>query len=112
MLSLQGKPPVTDENPLYADFNNIADLNYLEIPILGKLGWGDTWRFYVEAGPYFGFLINSTQTTEGESLIYLDAEASDPLFVSNPGHNPEDPSTGPLWVPLPPQNFDAETDTK
>lgn len=111
LLSLQGKPPITDENPMYADFNNIADLNYLEIPLLGKLGWGETWRFYVEAGPYFGFLINSTQTTEGESLIYLDSGASDPLYVINPGHNPEDPSTGPLWVPLPPQNFDAETDT-
>ena len=112
LLSLQGKPPISDINPLYANFNNISDLNYLEIPVLGKLGWGSTWRFYVEAGPYAGFLINSTQTTEGESLIYLDADAMDPLFVINPFHNPADPSTGPLWVQLPPQNFDAETDTK
>jgi hypothetical protein len=112
MLSLQGKDPVTDEDPLYADFTNIADLNYLEIPLLGKLGWGETWRFYVEAGPYFGFLIKSTQTTEGNSLIYLDSEATDPLYVYNPNFNPDDPSGGPLWVPLPPQDFDAETDTK
>jgi hypothetical protein len=112
MLSLQGKAPVSDLNPLYGNFNNIAELNYLEIPILGKLGWGKTWRFYVEAGPYVGFLLNSNQITEGESIIYLDAAASDPLYVINPFHNPGNPSTGPLWVPLPPQNFDAETDTK
>ena len=40
MLSLQGKDPVTDSNPMYADFNNVSDLNYIEIPVLGKLGWG------------------------------------------------------------------------
>jgi len=112
LLSLQGKAPVSDLNPLYGNFNNIAELNYLEIPILGKLGWGKSWRFYVEAGPYVGFLLNSKQITEGESIIYLDAAASDPLYVINPFHNPSDPATGPLWVPLPPQNFDAETDTK
>ena len=41
LLSLQGKDPVTDENPMYADFSNSFELNYLEIPILGKLGWGN-----------------------------------------------------------------------
>jgi len=112
LLQLQGKPPVTDEDPLYADFSNIAELNYLEIPILAKLGWGETWRFYAEAGVYFGFLVKSTNITEGESIIYLDAEASDPLYVANPNYDPGDPNSGPLWVPLPPQEFDAETDTK
>ena len=110
LLSLQGKDPITDENPMYADFSNEISLNYLEIPILGKLGWGETWRFYVEAGPYIGFLLNATQDSSGESLIYLDAEKSDPLVVINPNHNPADPSTGPLWVPVPPQNFESETD--
>lgn len=112
LLSLQGKPPVNDLNPLYAEFSNTSDLNYLEIPILGKLGWGETWRFYVEAGPYMGFLLSSNQITSGNSTIYTDAATKDPLFVINPLHNPADPATGPLWVPLPPQNFDAETDTK
>lgn len=112
LLSLQGKDPKTAENPLWADFSNSFDLNYLEIPILGKLGWGETWRFYVEAGPYIGFLINATSDSSGDSLIYLDGEASEPLIVINPNHNPADPSTGPLWVPVPPQNFDAETDIK
>jgi len=112
MLFLQGKDPVNDLNPLYADFTNISDLNYIEIPIMGKLGWGETWRFYVEAGPYIGFLLSSTQTTSGTSLITLDAAGQDPLIVANPNYNPSDPSTGPLWVPVPPQSFDAETDTK
>ena len=112
MLSLQGKGPVTDTEPMYADFNNVAELNYIEIPILGKLGWGKTWRWYVEAGPYIGFLINSTQKTSGTSLITLDAEGRDPLIVFNPNYNPADPSAGPIWVPVPPQSFDEETDTR
>jgi len=112
VLSLQGKDPVTDSNPMYADFKNVSDLNYLEIPILGKLGWGDTWRFYVEAGPYIGFLLSSNQTTSGTSLITLDAEGKDPLVVINPNFDPANPSSGPLWVPVPPQSFDAETNTK
>ncbi len=112
MLSLQGKDPVDDLNPLYADFNNISDLNYIEIPIMGKLGWGETWRFYVEAGPYIGFLVNASQNTSGTSLITLDAAGQDPLIVANPNYDPSNPSSGPLWVPVPPQSFDAETDTK
>jgi len=112
MLSLQGKDPVTDSNPMYADFNNVSDLNYIEIPILGKLGWGETWRWYVEAGPYIGFIVNATQNTSGTSLITLDAEGRDPLIVFNPNYDPSDPSSGPLKVPVPPQSFDAETSTR
>lgn len=112
MLHLQGKDPVSDTNPLYADFKNVSELRYIEIPLLGKLGWGDTWRFYVEAGPYVGFLVSSKQITSGTSLITLDSEGRDPLRVLNPIHDPTDSSTGPLWVPVPPQDFDADTDTK
>ncbi|MGI9531250.1 porin family protein [Lutimonas sp.] len=112
MLALQGNDPVTDDNPMYADFKNESDLNYLEIPILAKLGWGETWRFYVEAGPYIGFLLSSDQTTSGTSIITLDAERRNPLMVLNPNFDPGVPENGPAWVPLPPQDFDAETDTK
>lgn len=111
MLSLQGKGPVSDSEPMYADFKNVSDLNYIEIPVMGKLGWGDTWRFYVEAGPYIGFLVSSDQTTSGTSLITLDAAGKDPLVVINPNFD-GNPSNGPLWVPVPPQSFDAETNTK
>ena len=34
------------------------------------------------------------------------------MIVINPNHNPADPSTGPLWVPVPPQSFDADTSIK
>jgi len=112
MLALQGKDPVSDTNPMYADFTNESDLNYIEIPILGKLGWGETWRFYVEAGPYVGFLVSSTQRTSGTSLITLDEQRTDPLTILNPNYVPGDPTSGPPWVPLPPQSFDADTDTK
>lgn len=112
MLALQGNDPVSDDNPMYADFKNESDLNYIEIPILAKIGWGETWRFYVEAGPYVGFLVSSTQITSGTSLITLDAAGTNPLRVLNPNFEPGNPAGGPAWVPLPPQSFDAETDTK
>lgn len=112
LLALQGKDAVTDSNPMYADFNNVSDLNYIEIPVLGKLGWGDTWRWYVEAGPYIGFLVKATQKTSGTSLITLDAAGLDPLYVINPNYDPSDPGSGPVWVPVPPQSFDAETSAR
>ena len=49
LIQAQGGTPVNDSNPLYADFNNISELEYLEVPILAKYGWGSDWRFYITA---------------------------------------------------------------
>jgi len=84
----------------YANFENVSNPNYLEIPILIKYGWGETWRFYVNAGPYFGFLVNAKQKTSGSSPIFLDAEGQTAI------PNPIDPGS-PLIA-----SFDAETDIK
>ena len=112
IIMAQGGQPITDSNPLYADFNNVSDLNYLEIPILAKLGWGKDWRFYVELGPYVGFLLSADQRTSGESAFYLDADGRNTLKVPNPFHDPQNPATGPPFVDLPPQSFDEVTDVK
>ncbi len=107
-----GGEPITDENPLYADYTSEADLNYLEIPILAKFSWGEEWRFFVNGGPYVGYLLSSSQITSGESQIYLDAEGNQPLQVPNPLYDPDNPGNQLPYIELPPKSFHADTDTK
>lgn len=105
----QGVQPVTMLPPLlsqmlppgtmlYADFDNESVLNYLEVPATVKFTWGSTFKYYINAGPYIGFLLNSTQKTEGNSKLYFDKGSTQPVFIQG--------------QPLPPQSFNAETDIK
>ncbi len=107
-----GMQPVTDPPPqlvqmlppgtkLYANFKNEAILNYFEIPVMLKLKVGEgtgKFHYYVDLGPYIGFLLNAHQKTSGTSQFYLDKAGTMPLTV---GGNP-----------LPAQSFDANTDVK
>jgi len=83
---------------LYANYNSEAKLNYLMIPVLAKFGWNlgksSPWRFYVDAGPFAGFLLNAHQVTSGTSNVYSDPAGTQAL----PG--------------LPAQNFAGNTDIK
>ncbi len=85
-----------DGTYLYADFNNEATLNYLEIPLMGKLEWGNKLKYYANAGPYIGILLNAEQKTSGNSPFYLDKYGTMPLTIQD--------------QPLPPQPFDATTE--
>jgi len=73
--------PVPPGVNLYADFENEAILNYLEIPLLAmyKIHLSDIFNIYGEFGPYFGILINAKSRTSGTSSIYLDKEGNIPL---------------------------------
>jgi hypothetical protein len=84
---------------LYADFNNESILDYLEVPVLAGLTWGEKPRFFINAGPYIGFLIRAKTITGGMSTLYLD-DVGTPLVVP------------PDYQPLPPFSFDATTDSK
>ncbi|OQY96578.1 MAG: hypothetical protein B6D37_01735 [Sphingobacteriales bacterium UTBCD1] len=107
-----GMQPVTNLPPqlasmlqpgqlVYAVFDNTSVLNYLEIPVMVKMEWGNSLHFYVNLGPYAGFLLNSYQKTNGNSRLYLDKGGSMPIpDPSNPGQ------------PLPPMPFNAKTDVK
>lgn len=68
---------------LYANYKSEAKLNYLLIPVLAKFGWGlgagSPWRIYAEAGPYLGFLLSAKQVTSGNSNLYADGAATEPL---------------------------------
>ena len=112
LAMLQGRGPVTNADPLYAIFDSETQLEYLEIPVMGKLGWGNDWRFYVEAGPYIGFLLSAKQITGGDSQFYLDSDGRTPLGFPNPFYDPNDPSFGPPFIPIASRSFEAETSTK
>jgi hypothetical protein len=88
-----GLPPLPDGMYYYADFHNETILNYLEFPVQARLTFGTKWRFFLNAGPYVGILLNAKAVTSGSSDIFLDAEGTQPI---TPG-------------PVP---FDAETDVK
>lgn len=81
---------------LYADFDNKAVLNYLELPVLAKFSWGRTLQFYADAGFYAGYLLHAEEKTKGTSIIYEDDKGQDPLTVQG--------------YPVPAQDFTANTD--
>lgn len=59
---------------LYASYNNESILNYVEIPVLLKYLFplNKASKFYVDFGPYVGYLLNARQKTSGSSIIYAD----------------------------------------
>ena len=106
LVVFQRGMPLTDEDPLYGIYNSKNVLNYLEIPIMVRLGWGDEWRFYTQIGPYVGFLLSAKQETSGTTKLYLDSDALQPLQIPNPF-----PGTPP-FIDMPEQSFDEKTDVK
>lgn len=72
---------------LYANFESQAKLNYLMVPILAKFGWNlgpkSPLRLYVDAGPFFGFLLSGKQVvTGGTQPLYMDDKGTIKLPVS------------------------------
>jgi hypothetical protein len=67
---------------LYGDFNNTADIDYLEIPVLAKYRIGGARQFYATFGPYVGFLLTAKNVSSGSSLVYLDQQKTQPVTGS------------------------------
>lgn len=84
-----GAPPGT---LLYANFKNVAKLDYLEIPLLGVFSVGKERKFSAAFGPYMGILLSAKTVSSGTSPIFLDKSGTQPA--------------------APAQNFDATTDNK
>lgn len=97
-MPIPGLPALPPGTYFFADFKNTAKLNYLEVPVLFKYNWKRSAKpsFYVDAGPYFGYLLKATTVTRGTSSIYLDKNKT-PLLLP------------PLGQPLPPVSFNADT---
>jgi hypothetical protein len=58
----------------YADYKNESILNYAEVPVMVKYSvpLTKTSKFYLNIGPYIGFLLNAKEITSGSSIIYAD----------------------------------------
>ena len=82
---------VPSDMPLYANFKNETILDYIELPLLGRMTFGNKVRFFLTAGPYVGYLVRAKAVTSGSSLIYLDEAGTQPIVPS-------------------PISFDAKTD--
>lgn len=67
---------------LYANFNSEAILNYLEVPVLLKINFpiSNQFSFFVDAGPYAGFLMSAKNITKGSSNIYLDENLTEVIW--------------------------------
>jgi hypothetical protein len=67
----------------YADYNNESILNYAEIPVMLKYYFplNKSSRFFVDFGPYVGFLLSAKQKTSGSSIVYADRAKTQPVFA-------------------------------
>lgn len=63
-------------NYFYAIYDNESILNYFEMPLLIKYNFplNKSSKFFLDFGPYVGFLLNAKQETKGSSLIFADRE--------------------------------------
>lgn len=101
IIIFSGGVPLSNENPLYASFENESRINYIEVPVLLKLHFSKSksWNFYLEGGPYVGFLVNAKQRGSGTSQFFVDAQGNMPLVIQNPLGTPP-------VIELPAQSFD------
>ncbi|MFZ1799582.1 MAG: porin family protein [Chitinophagaceae bacterium] len=66
---------------LYADFKNIAIINYVEVPLMTtfKFALGSSTHLLVQSGVYGGFLLRGKNVSSGEGMLYLDENLSIPV---------------------------------
>jgi hypothetical protein len=91
--------PIPPDTVLWASFSNETILDYIEVPVRARYTFGGKIRFFLDAGPYVGFLVRGVAVTAGTSALYLDEAGTMPIVIP--------PSTDPLVVDL-----GAETDVK
>jgi hypothetical protein len=72
---------ISTDGYMYANINSDAILNYLEIPIMAKLFFdlGPRLKFYFNAGPYMGVMLNAKNLTNGISRVYADKDGFIPI---------------------------------
>jgi hypothetical protein len=75
-------PPPGIPDTVYANFNSRVKLNYLELPILLKAQWplNESFSFFLNGGPYAGYLLKAENTSSGKGKVYADREQTQPLL--------------------------------
>ena len=74
---------------LYANYKSEAKLNYLELPVMLKIAFpfAKIFSFFIQGGPYGGYLLSAKNVSEGSSKIYFDEQltmAAPPPFPQTP----------------------------
>ena len=81
--SIPGVPSsITLPSYLYLNMDAKAILNYIELPVLASANFhlSKTVDFFVNAGPYIGYLLSAKTKSKGSSIIYKDEAETMPLF--------------------------------
>ena len=96
--AIPGLPVLPAGNYYFANFKNTAKLDYIEVPVMLKYRARKDKQvgYYVNGGPYMGFLMKATTVTSGTSPLYLNNTGTVPVLIG-PG------------TPFPPIPFDAKT---
>lgn len=84
--------PIPPGTLIFADFRNETILDYLEVPVMARVTFGNRLRFFFDLGPYAGYLIRGKAVTKGVSALYLDEGGTMPIIIP--------PDTEPLQVDL------------
>jgi hypothetical protein len=97
---LPGLPPLPAGTYFFGEFKNVAELNYLEFPVLAKYKFGSKKkpRVFINGGAFYGRLLSAKTKTSGSSTIFLDETGQAPLLLP------------PLGTPVPSIDFTATTD--
>jgi Outer membrane protein beta-barrel domain len=74
-------PGLPTDMLLYANFVNETVLDYVEVPLLLRGEFGRSVRFFLNAGPYAGYLVKAKAETSGSSLVYLDEAGTMPIVA-------------------------------
>lgn len=100
--TIPGLPALPNGAYYYADFKNVAKLNYLEIPVMAKYRFRsrNKPRPYLTGGAYYGLLLSAKTVTSGNSILYLDRDGRVPVLIP------------PANTPLPAIPFNATTNIK
>lgn len=96
---IPGLPVLPAGSYYFANFKNTAKLDYIEVPVMLKYRARKEKAvgYYVNGGPYMGFLMKATTVTSGTSPLYLNNAGTVPVLIG-PG------------TPFPAIPFDAKTD--
>ncbi|MGZ4886707.1 MAG: porin family protein [Candidatus Aminicenantales bacterium] len=91
-MDLPPELPLPPGTILYANFRNETILDYIEVPIMARMTFGNKLRYFINAGLYVGILIRARAETRGTSALYLDEAGTMPIIIP--------PDTQPLEVDL------------
>ncbi len=61
---------------LYADFDNKTVLNYLELPVMARVTFGNKFKYYANLGVFGSYLLSAKNETSGNSALYADKNGS------------------------------------